>query len=141
MLEYDLTYLDGARKFESAATGYQDIAGMNASIGMLMEIGAEQVEEHISALAWRLMEGIAMLPSLALVTPREPARHAGIVSFLVADSQTASERLDSAGVIHSVRGGGVIRLAPHIYNTVDEIDRMLAVLGSLGTAGTAGTAW
>ncbi|MGI9091737.1 MAG: aminotransferase class V-fold PLP-dependent enzyme [Gemmatimonadaceae bacterium] len=131
MLEYDLTYLEDARKFEFAATAYQDVAGMNASLGMLMEIGAEQVEEHISTLAGRLIDGIALLPSLTLVTPREPGRRAGIVSFLVAESQTVSERLDSAGVVHSVRGGGVIRLAPHVYNTVDEIDRVLSVLETL----------
>lgn len=131
MLEYDLTYLDDARKFEFAATAYQDVAGMNASLGMLMEIGAASVEEHIHALAGQLVEGIAMLPRCTLVTPRERERRAGIVSFLVTDFQAASARLDRAGVIHSVRGGGVIRLAPHIYNTADEMDRVLAVLGTL----------
>lgn len=135
MLEYDLTYLDDARKFEFAATAYQDVAGMNASLGMLAEIGAERVEEHIHTLASRLMDDIATMPRFTLVTPRERDRRAGIVSFLVADPNAVSERLANAGVIHSVRGGGVVRLAPHIYNTADEIDRMLETLEAVGTSG------
>ena len=128
MLEYDLTYADDARRYEIATIPYQDIAGMNASLEALGEIGWSVVHERIHSLARRLLDGIAEMPSLSLVTPRDPHRHAGIVSFNVRDVQSVSDRLTAANVTHSVRGGGVIRLSPHIYNTEDEIDRVLATM-------------
>jgi selenocysteine lyase/cysteine desulfurase len=40
----------------------------------------------------------------------------------------SSERLKAAKVTHSVRTG-CVRLAPHFYNTVGELDTALALLG------------
>ncbi len=128
MLEYNLDYAADARKFEVATIPYQDMAGMVSSLEMLHEIGVASVEKKIHSLLGRLVSGIARIRTLSLVTPADPSRRAGIVSFNVADVATVSARLNDAKVTHSVRGGGVIRLAPHIYNTETEIDRVLSLL-------------
>ena len=128
MLEYSLSYADDARKFEVATIPYQDVAGMNASLEMLFEMGLETVERHIHSLVTRLVSGISSIPTLSLVTPVDANRRAGIVSFNVKNVGAVSARLNDAAVTHSVRGGGVIRLAPHIYNTEQEIDRVLALM-------------
>lgn len=125
MLEYDLTYMEDARKFEVATIAYQDIAGMNASIGMLHELGIDAVAMHIRALTTRLIDGIVATEDLTLLTPSAPACRAGIVAFTAADPETLCNRLNAADVVYSVRGGGIIRLAPHIYNTPEEMDRIL----------------
>jgi selenocysteine lyase/cysteine desulfurase len=72
--------------------------------------------------------GIKSIPTLSLITPLSDSRRAGIVSFNVKDSDAISRRLSGASVTHSVRGGGVIRVSPHVYNTEQEIDRVLALL-------------
>jgi cysteine desulfurase / selenocysteine lyase len=128
MLEYDLSYADDARRFEVATIPYQDMIGMNASLGLLQEIGLDVVAQKIHGLAGRLVSGIASIPTLSLVTPSDENRRAGIVSFNVKDVNAVSARLNEAGVAHSVRGGGVIRMAPHIYNTEQEIDQVLALM-------------
>ena len=128
MLEYDLSYPDDARRFEVATIPYQDIAGMNASLEVLNEIGLAIVHERIHSLAGRLVDGIAAIPTLSLVTPRDPERRAGIVSFNVTDVKAVSRRLAGANVTHSVRGGGVIRLSPHVFNTEVEIDSVLDLM-------------
>ena len=128
MLEYDLSYPDDARRFEVATIPYQDIAGMNASLEVLSDIGFDFVHERIHSLATRLVEGIASISTLSLVTPRDPKRRAGIVSFNVQDVKAVSSRLAASKVTHSVRGGGVIRLSPHVFNTEDEIDRVLDMM-------------
>lgn len=128
MLEYDLTYADDARRFEVATIPYQDMIGMNSSLELLYETGLEVVASRIHSLAGRLVEGIAAIPALSLVTPRDPKRRAGIVSFHAEDAESISARLNDGDVSHSIRGGGVIRLAPHIYNTEQGIDRVLALL-------------
>ncbi len=128
MLEYDLTYADDARRFEVATIPYQDMAGMNASLEVLTELGLGAVQQKIHLLAGRLVDGIASIPTLSLVTPRDPERRAGIVSFNVQNVAAVSARLTAASVTHSVRGGGVIRLSPHLYNTETEMDRVLAIM-------------
>ena len=128
MLDYKLNYADDARRFEVATIPYQDMAGMNASLELFGEIGLGVVSSTIHALAARLIAGIVTIKTLSLVTPVDPKRRAGIVSFNVENVEAVSKRLSDEGVSHSVRGGGVIRMAPHIYNTEQQIDRVLALL-------------
>lgn len=130
MLDYDFTYHDDARRFEVATIPYQDVAGMNESLGLLSEIGLDEVSRCITSLATRLVDGVTGMKGVTLVTPREAGRRAGIVSVRVEDAARVSRALDEAGVVHSLRGRGVIRLSPHVYNTAQEMDRILAVLGS-----------
>lgn len=128
MLDYELRYAAGARRFEAAPAGYQDVAGMAESLGLVLELGVEAIHAHVAALAARLVEAADAAPELTLLTPRYPARRAGIVSFRVEDAAAMSRRLENAGVVHSVRGRGVIRLSPHLYNSMDEMDRIAVVL-------------
>ncbi|MEO7218706.1 MAG: aminotransferase class V-fold PLP-dependent enzyme [Gemmatimonadaceae bacterium] len=128
MLDYKLNYAEDARRFEVATIPYQDMAGMNASLELFGEIGLDVVSSKIHSLAGRLVAGIAAIKTLSLVTPVDPNRRAGIVSFNVENVEAVSKRLNDGGVSHSVRGGGVIRVAPHIYNTEQQIDRVLALL-------------
>ncbi len=128
MLEYDLSYTDDARRFEVATIPYQDMAGMVSSLEFLGEVGLDVISEKIHTLAGRLVSGIAKISTLKLITPFDPARRAGIVCFKVDDVDAVSKRLDEGGVSHSVRAGGVLRVAPHIYNTEQEMDRVLALL-------------
>lgn len=128
MLQYDLTYTPDARRFEVATIPYQDMAGMNASLGLIHEMGLEVIESRVRELVTQLVDGIAQMKHLRLITPRDPGRRAGIVSFNAEGSENLSRRLTEAGVIHSIRGGGVIRLAPHFYNSAEEMERTLACL-------------
>ena len=128
MLEYDLTYADDARKFEVATIPYQDMAGMVSSLELFGEIGPDVISATIHSLANQLVSGIEKISTLKLMTPVDPARRAGIVSFKVDDVGAVSKRLDDGGVSHSVRAGGVLRIAPHIYNTAQEMERVLALL-------------
>ncbi|MCC6314178.1 MAG: aminotransferase class V-fold PLP-dependent enzyme [Thermomicrobiales bacterium] len=52
-----------------------------------------------------------------------------IVSVAVADAEAAEAALLEAGVKCAARGG-MVRLAPHVYNTEEEIDRAIAAVGA-----------
>lgn len=128
MLEYDLTWRDDARRFEFVTLPFQDFAGMNASLELLAEVGPETVAAHVTSLADEIVRW-AQSCRVALVTPAERGRRAGIVSVKPTDGERASERLKEAGVVHSFREGA-IRLAPHVYNTIDEVRSALALIAS-----------
>ena len=124
LLAYDLTWRDDARRFEQITLAYQDFAGMAVSLGLLRELGWNSVMRHIATRANELYEG-AKRAGVPLVTPAD--RLAGIVTVRPFDVSAASARLQSAGVIHSVREG-TIRLAPHCYTTSAEIGTALGAL-------------
>lgn len=124
LTDYDFTLRDDARRFEVLTLPYQDIAGMVASLELLHELGPAHVAAHVAKLTGRIIDWAQRRDDMRLVTPADPARRAGIVSLEPPDALAASARLREARVIHSVREGAV-RLAPHGYNTVDEIDRAL----------------
>jgi cysteine desulfurase/selenocysteine lyase len=124
LLAYDMTWRDDARRFEQITLPFQDFAGMAASLELLHELGPAAVAAHVRACAAALMDGAAER-GIPLVTPR--ARHAGIVSVRPADAVAASARLTAARVAHSVREG-TIRLAPHCYTTLEEIEVALGAL-------------
>ena len=128
MLDYDLTWRDDARRFEDITLPYQDFAGMNASLSLLEELGHENCARHIESLADEIVNW-AQARRIEIVTPPDRARRAGIVSFKPRDATAVSAGLTKAGVVHSLREGA-IRLAPHIYNTADEITAALQLVSS-----------
>jgi len=128
MLQYDLTWRDDARKFELITLPFQDFAGMNASLELLDEIGASNVSSHVERLSDEIVTW-AEANGVPLVTPADRARRAGIISLKPRDAIAVSDRLKAAGVVHSFREDA-IRLAPHIYNTVEEVRGALSIIAS-----------
>ena len=122
---YSDTLRADARRFELITLPYQDFAGFNSSLGLLMEIGVERIEAHLRqlhepVLAWAERSGAR------IVSPRG-AQGSGILCLGPADVGGAFRRLKAARIICSLREGA-IRLSPHAYNTVDEMERVVAVL-------------
>ncbi len=126
-LAYGTEWVDDARKFELGTLALQDHLGMARAIDVFLEIGIEAVAAHIRDVLEPVFEWIDRRPGARALTPREPSRRAGILSFTVPDLDRAISALREAGVIFSVRAGA-IRLAPHFYNTVEEVEAVVDLL-------------
>jgi selenocysteine lyase/cysteine desulfurase len=128
LVDYDFTFYDDARRFEVVTLPYQDFAGFNSSLELLLELGPEAVERHVTGLVDIAVEWASSRRDVRLVTPADRAYRAGIVAMVPrGDVRAASERLTRAKVAHSLREGA-IRFAPHCYNTEEEIRTALAVM-------------
>ncbi len=129
----DWTPARSARRFESGTPNMMAIHALDASLGLLEEIGMDAVAERLTDNLTFLIEALSTIPRLELLTPRDPARRAGIVTFrhpaIVAGATHPA--LMKAGVICSTRGGG-IRFSPHFYSPrsvlENAIERLLRVL-------------
>ena len=126
-LDYDPAWHTDARRFEVGTIPYQDIVGMNASLGLFLELGPARIAAHVQALTTRLVEWAQTAEGVRLLTPGAPERRAGIVAFATTDLDRDSQRLKQAKVTHSVREGA-IRLAPHFHNSMAEVERVIDVL-------------
>ena len=126
-LDYDARWADDARRFEVITLDFVGFNAMAESIGLLLETGPKAIEAHVTALADRALAFADDTPGVEFVTPPEPSRRAGVLAFRTKDVAKSSERLTAAKVAHSVRTG-CIRLAPHFYNTIVELDTALTLL-------------
>jgi len=114
-----------ARRFEVVTLPFQDLLGMCESISLLLELGIDRIRRHLAAIGepirtWAHRRGVS------LTSPEGP-RGSGFVCLTPPDGRAVFERLKSAGVVASFREGA-IRLSPHCYNTIDEMDRVAALL-------------
>jgi cysteine desulfurase/selenocysteine lyase len=119
--------LADARRFELATLGLQDYLGMAVSIELILELGPERIHEHLMGVHAPLLEWADARADVVMVTPRDPARRAGIISFRTAAPERTAAALASAGVVCAVREGAV-RFAPHFYNTADEMRAVVELL-------------
>ena len=124
LCDYDLHYLEDARRFEVITLPFQEFAGLNASLELFAGVGHGQVLGAIAERTTQIVEWALRRRDVELVTPADPSRRAGIVSIVPRDPVAASRELTRRGVIHSLREGA-IRLAPHFYTSPDEIERAL----------------
>lgn len=105
-----------ARRFESGTPNMMGIHAMDASLSLFEEVGAAFVEERLATRVAILEDGLRAIRGVDLVTPAEPQKRAGILTFrhAAADSADLHAGLMQQQVICAPRAGG-IRLAPHFY--------------------------
>jgi cysteine desulfurase/selenocysteine lyase len=120
----------GARRWDSSETAsFLNLSAMEASLEFLNRIGVSTVWNHNRAL---LSEMIRRLPSdrCVLASPADPGArgpYACIASRRPEGTAALFEKLQKAGVVVALREGA-IRVAPHLYNSERDIDKLLTVL-------------
>ncbi len=127
LTDYEYDFFDDARRFEVITLAYHDFAVANASTALLLELGVGAVSAHIEGLSDRIVRWAQARDGVRLVTPAEPSRRAGVISFAADNLDGMARTLRAAHVVHTVREGA-IRFSPHCYNSADEIDRVLDIL-------------
>ena len=127
LTDYEFDFFDDARRFEVVTLAYHDFAVANAATALLLELGVPAIAAHLDTLTGRLTQWAQSRADVRLITPAESARRAGVVSFAPGALAPMAAALTRAQVHFTVREGA-IRLSPHVYNTLDEIDRVVAVL-------------
>ncbi|CAM3729912.1 aminotransferase class V-fold PLP-dependent enzyme [Corallococcus sp. ZKHCc1 1396] len=92
---------------------------------LLKGVGIHAVREHSLKLTSRLMAR-ANEAGLRVVTPREPHQRGGVVALSFPGDARVMQRLVARGFICSHRG--FLRVAPHFYNTPEEVEGFMDAL-------------
>ncbi|MDN5726543.1 MAG: aminotransferase class V-fold PLP-dependent enzyme, partial [Propionibacteriales bacterium] len=124
-LRHDL----GARAFDVFGTAnFLTFEPWLAALDLISEIGPQQIAAHNQRLVDRLITGLDVERYRVRGARTAPARSTLVV--LERRDGTAEEmhrRLAGEEIATSLREGG-IRLAPHLFNTEDQVDHALTVL-------------
>jgi selenocysteine lyase/cysteine desulfurase len=115
-----------ARRFQSGTPPVPAIYAGIAGIELMQEIGVAETREHVTALNERLIAGVDELGG-TVVTPRDPEKRGALVCIASTDAPGLVAELEQDGIVTSDRDGN-LRVSAHAYNTVEDIDAVLAAL-------------
>jgi cysteine desulfurase/selenocysteine lyase len=136
-------------RFEAGTPPIEGILGLAAAIGYLRRIGMENVQRHSNELGIRLVESLQSIPGARIVAGSAPLENRiGLAAFTVpvpgleaeAIGRLLSDRFQimvSAGyhcahILHHRLGlQGTVRASAQVFNTIEEIDRLIAALREL----------
>ena len=121
-----LDWADGARRLDLGTPPIFEAYVARAGMAWLREIGLEAVGRWTSELGRRCVEG-ALERGLTVLGPTDPVRRAPTTAIACDDGHAVEAALGRRGIIASARGPA-IRLAPHFYNTLDDVDQGLDAL-------------
>lgn len=107
------------------------VAGTAAAIDFQDAIGGERIERRIRALAARLRDRLAPIPEVAIRTSSHPALACGITGFTLDgfDRRDVVETLwrrHHVWVRHTDFDLNTVRVSTHLYNTEEQVDRLVA---------------
>ncbi|HEV8375585.1 MAG TPA: aminotransferase class V-fold PLP-dependent enzyme [Candidatus Polarisedimenticolia bacterium] len=129
MPAFDLSLFRGGKKFEVGTTPYPQLAAWNASLELILERGVAAIAEHVSALLDPLWGYFERSPYKLLSSP-DPAHRSAIFSFTGKFAAKLYLLLNERKIFPGLRSGA-IRVSPHLYNTVGDIERLLEALREL----------
>jgi selenocysteine lyase/cysteine desulfurase len=115
-----------ARRFESGTPPIPAIYAGIAGIELMRELGIAETRAHVQELNHRLCEGIEELGGTA-ATPRKRDRRGALVCIRSRDAEELVAALRREGIVTSHRDGN-LRVSAHAYNSVEDVDAVLAAL-------------
>ena len=124
-------------RFRIASQSPALVAGFNTGLGLLMDIGMEEVEAYCKRLGDRMRAGVLQTPGCTLTGPSDPETTCGLTSVAIAGWEPRQvvdalwERYRIA--VRAVNSPAAIRISTAHFNTEDEVDRVLDALKTIAS--------
>ncbi len=122
-----LSLKKGAAGLEPGSPMMLHVLGMGASLRRLLSLGIDEVYRHNLMLREELRLLLKDYGFDAVESSNSFISPILNVKASLTKVQRMSGHFNSHGVVHSVRGEG-LRLAPHIYNSKSDVDRLAHIL-------------
>jgi selenocysteine lyase/cysteine desulfurase len=128
----DLRPVRAGRRWDAPETAnFMNLAAMEASLEFLLRAGVETVAKHNERLVQSLVERLPR-DSCVLASPADPRRRGPYVCVAARKPERTKEYFDKlreAQIYVSLRENA-LRISPHLYNTEQDIVRLISVLSS-----------
>jgi selenocysteine lyase/cysteine desulfurase len=126
----NLRVAPGARRWDSAETAnFTNLAAFDSSLELVLRIGTDVIQRWIDALIGEIIDAVPRTNCL-LASPAERERRGPYVCISARDPRHTPalyEKLRTAKISVSLRANA-LRIAPHIYNTTEDIARLMKIL-------------
>ncbi|QJD83121.1 aminotransferase class V-fold PLP-dependent enzyme [Cohnella herbarum] len=118
-----------ARRFELGYPSYPTIYALECATRLLLETGIDNIERHVLELGGQLIE-LLKEQGLQVMTPDDPARRAGNISFAHADAEAIAGKL-AVHDVYVMGGDERVRASIHAYTDSTDIGRLITLLPSV----------
>ncbi len=120
-----------AGRWESGTLNVAGLLALGASLELLLEAGLDAISRRVLELTDHLCDQ-ARRAGVGVYSSRRRGEASAIVSLMPVQAEVASlvRRLREAGVVVNRRSGR-LRVSPHAYNTLEEMDQLVHLLGEL----------
>ncbi len=126
LTNYNASFRADARRYETVTLPFQDFAGFAESAHMLLELGVDRIAAYMQMLREPLLRA-ADEHAFRLASPTLEESSSAILCVVPEKAAETFHRLRRANVVCAMREG-CIRLSPHCYNTVEEMERVAGIL-------------
>jgi kynureninase len=123
-------YADAPQRFQTGTPNVPALAAARAGYSIVGEVGVAAIREKSLRLTRKAME-LADAHGFRVNTPRGDHERGGTVTIDVPNGAAVAAELIRRDVIIDYRPGAGIRMAPHFYNTEDEIVHALSTLAEI----------
>ena len=127
--EFDIRefrYAPGAKRFWGGTPSIWPYVVAESGVRLLLGIGIDEIRRHNQRLLDLMRSGI---DRQTLVSPADPGRRGGTLVLDFGDNAAAVAHLGNEGIACDWRRRGV-RLSPHVYNRMEEAERIVEVCRS-----------
>ncbi len=115
-----------ARRFEAGTPAVPSLYAAAAGMKLIQRIGLTKIENHLRDITGAIKEG-AMRRGFNLVSPVDPKRHGALITIRSHNVDLLVKRLTADNIIVSSRDGN-LRISPHIYNNLTDVNRLMDCL-------------
>jgi cysteine desulfurase/selenocysteine lyase len=129
-LEYGQPYVEDVSRFEGGTPNFIGALSLAESVAVIEEAGTPRIAAHVLELTSRLVDGLKRA-NAAIASVRSAGESSGIVTFSFPDTDPVAlgKHLQKESFVTTYRPTG-IRVAPHGYNTADEIDAFVEAVAA-----------
>jgi len=141
------TWAEVPHKFEAGTPNIAGAIGMGAAVDFLAEIGMDAIQAHERELMDYALGRVGEIPGIRIYGPGSLDERSAVLSFTLGDAHPhdISTILDAEGV--AVRAGhhcaqlvmqhfgvsATARASFYLYNTKEDVDRLVEALGLVGS--------
>jgi selenocysteine lyase/cysteine desulfurase len=139
LLNYSLELRTTAQRFEGGLATFSTYAGLGASVQLFMEVGIRNIADHIMLLTDTAAEGLQELGFTVLSPRMNSHEKSGILSFTHPNiaAQAIKKHLAQHSIsisVRTVQGQPIVRISPHYYNSLEEVQQLLSILAQFVTS-------
>ncbi len=127
LADYNLDLKDEASRFQNGTLNTIGITALDESLSLFTEIGTPNISQKVIDNTYHLRNLLLYHGVELIIHNAEINELSGITTIKVENPEDVNNRLKEANIICSMRQG-LIRFAPHFYNTKEEIETVVKKL-------------
>lgn len=121
---------DDAYRLANGTPGIASLYAIQPGVDIIVQVGVDAIRQK-SIRQTALLVELADRAGYAVQSPRAPAERAGTVTVRPPHAYEVSRELLARDIVVDYRDGAGIRLAPHFYNSDDELRQTLDAIASI----------